>query len=58
MKISAIVNYVKNSTGIKYLISSGIAFIINYTILVLLELWLADLFLLGAEIAMIITILV
>ena len=53
MKISFIINYIKNSTGIKYLFSSGIAFIINYAILVLLELWLASAFTLGAEVAMV-----
>ena len=53
MKISAIINYVKNSTGIKYLFSSGVAFVINYAILVLLELWLSPIFVLGAEVAMV-----
>ena len=53
MKISSIINYIKNSTGIKYLFSSGVAFVINYVILVLLELWLSDAFLLGAEVAMV-----
>ncbi len=53
MKISGIINYIKNSTGIKYLFSSGVAFVINYAILVALELWLAPIFVLGAEIAMV-----
>ena len=53
MKLSKIIDYIKNSTGIKYLFSSGVAFVINYAILVLLELWLAPRLLLGAEIAMV-----
>ena len=53
MKISAIIDYIKNSTGIKYLFSSGVAFVINYVILVALEFILAKNLTLGAEIAMV-----
>ena len=53
MKISAIIDYIKNSTGIKYLFSSGVAFVINYVILVALELLLTPSLTLGAEIAMV-----
>ena len=54
MKISDIVTKLKNSTGVKYLASSVVAFIVNYVILVALEFILAPLFTLGAEVAMVV----
>ena len=53
MKLSSIIDYIKNSTGIKYLFSSVVAFLINYAILVTLEFILSPIFTLGAEVAMI-----
>ena len=54
MKISDIVTKLKNSTGVKYLASSVVAFIVNHIILVTLEFILAPLFTLGAEVAMVV----
>ena len=53
MKISDIINRIKKQTAIKYLFSSGVAFLINYAILILLEHCLAGKLTLGAEIAMV-----
>ena len=51
--INKIKDNFKNSSGIRFLMSSASAFILNYIVLICLEYFLADEFTLGPELAMV-----